>query len=398
VRTCAAGRLLIAILTPCSLCWAAQKSATTQPAASAPATLRATATEWPIWRGDGRLTGVAACELPEKLAVRWTFEAAEAIESSPAISGGGVFVGSDDGHLYAIDLATGELRWKFDTSAKPDQPMMVRGSPTVHRGAVYVGNDDGTLFALGAADGKERWRFRAEAEIISAANIVGDSLVFGAYDDVVRCLSLDGKLKWEYATEGRVHATPAIADGRVLVAGCDGMLRAIDLRSGRQVEQVELGAYAGASPATAGSACYIGTFGERVVAADWKAGRLLWHYEHETRKFPYLSSAAVTDRAVFIGGRDKYLRALDRATGRLLWEHRTGARVEGSPVVSGGRVYIGSGDGRVYGLDAASGRVAWEFDTGAPILASPAVADGCLVVGNEDGVVFCFAGDDEGIR
>ncbi len=408
---------------------AAQQSATTQPAASGPLTLQATATEWPIWRGDSRLSGVAGCELPEKLAVRWTFETGEAIESSPTIADGAVYVGSDDGHVYAIDLKTGQLRWKFDTSAaagpaatQPEarspssvpaaqpgarppsapaagaaavQTTMVRSPPTVHRGVVYVGNDDGTLFALDAADGKERWRYKAGAEIISAVNIAGDALVFGSYDDTVRCLSSEGKLRWEFATEGRVHATPAIADGRVLVSGCDGLLRIIDLQTGQEADNVELGAYAGACPATFGDACYVGTFGERVVAVDWRAGRPLWHYEHETRKFPYLSSAAVAERAVFIGGRDKHIRALDRRTGKLLWEQRTGARVEASPVISGPRVWVGSGDGRVYGLDAGSGRVVWEFDTGAPITSSPAAASQCLVVGNEDGVLFCFseAGD-----
>ncbi len=69
----------------------------------------------------------------------------------------------------------------------------------------------------------------------------------------------------------------------------------------------------------------------------------------------------------------------------------TRARIDSSPVVSGGRVYVGSGDGKLYVVDAGSGKAVFEFEAGGPLTASPAVADGKLVIGSTDGRLFCLS-------
>ena len=73
--------------------------------------LTATSHDWPMFRGGSLLTGVAKSDVPDKPVVRWTFECGEAITSSAAIVDGTVYVGSEDAGLFAIDLATGKLRW-----------------------------------------------------------------------------------------------------------------------------------------------------------------------------------------------------------------------------------------------------------------------------------------------
>ena len=49
------------------------------------------------------------------------------IDSSPAIAGGRVFVGSSDGRLYVLDLASGKVVWEYEdggalTSSPPSPP------------------------------------------------------------------------------------------------------------------------------------------------------------------------------------------------------------------------------------------------------------------------------------
>ena len=68
------------------------------------------ADEWPQFRGNPQLTGVAAGTLPASLKLLWTYEAGESIESSATISGGTVYVGAQSAELLAIDLQTGKLR------------------------------------------------------------------------------------------------------------------------------------------------------------------------------------------------------------------------------------------------------------------------------------------------
>ena len=71
------------------------------------------ADEWPQFRGNPQLTGVATGSVPANLKLLWSFDAGESIESSAAISGGTVYVGSQSKELLAIDLETGKLRWKY---------------------------------------------------------------------------------------------------------------------------------------------------------------------------------------------------------------------------------------------------------------------------------------------
>src|SRR6266705_4703353 len=64
----------------------------------------ADAITWPMFRGGPALLGVAPVTLPAKLALAWTFKTQAPVKSSPAIAGGRVFIGSDDGNVYAVDL------------------------------------------------------------------------------------------------------------------------------------------------------------------------------------------------------------------------------------------------------------------------------------------------------
>src|SRR4029079_5848544 len=68
--------------------------------------------DWPQFRGNPRLTGVAPSEVPATLSIKWTYEGGESFESSPAIADGVVYAGAGNGDLLAIDLASGKLRWK----------------------------------------------------------------------------------------------------------------------------------------------------------------------------------------------------------------------------------------------------------------------------------------------
>ncbi len=135
---------------------------------------------------------------------------------------------------------------------------------------------------------------------------------------------------------------------------------------------------------------FFGTYENQVLAVNMNTRKVIWHYEHPQRKFPFYSSAAVTGEKVLVGGRDKFLHCLDQKTGKALWTFMTRARIDSSPAVAGNRVYFGSNDGRVYALDIATGKKEWEFEAGSGVSASPAIGQGRLVVGTQDGKLYCF--------
>lgn len=67
------------------------------------------------------------------------------MQSSPAVAGGVVYVGSNDGYVYALNAGTGRRLWRYRTG------LGVYSSPAVSDGAVYVGSDIGKIYAFGLA-------------------------------------------------------------------------------------------------------------------------------------------------------------------------------------------------------------------------------------------------------
>jgi len=56
-----------------------------------------------MFRGDPARTGVYNTKgVPNLHGVKWKFNTGRAVDSSPAVADGAVYVGSDDGHIYAI--------------------------------------------------------------------------------------------------------------------------------------------------------------------------------------------------------------------------------------------------------------------------------------------------------
>lgn len=290
--------------------------------------------DWPQFRGNPALTGVARSTLPDAPKLLWTYEAGESVESSAAIVGGTVYVGSQGAGLVALGLDDGKRRWQYAV-----EPGIGESSPAVAGGLVYVGDLGGTLHAVDARTGKRAWTYKTEGEIKSSPVVVGDRVLIGSYDGHLHAVAArTGRPLWKFKTQGPVHATPAVAGGVAYVAGCDEQFRGVRIADGKEVLQLTSGAYTGASPALSGGSAYYGTFDSEVLAVDLRARRVSWRYKDAARQFPYYSSAALADGRVVVGGRDKRVHAVDARTGAAAWTFATQARVESSPAVVGTRV------------------------------------------------------------
>ncbi len=111
----------------------------------------------------------------------WTFFTDAPIRVAPAVSGHGVYVGSDDGVLYCLDVKSGKLKWKVRAAPQDDRIMgndrlisrwPVRGGPAVRDGIVYfaagIWPTEGVyVYALDARDGKVIWRNDTVGSLVS---------------------------------------------------------------------------------------------------------------------------------------------------------------------------------------------------------------------------------------
>ena len=179
-------------------------------------------------------------------ALKWKFKTDGRITSSPAVSGGLVFFGSYDSNFYAVDAATGQLKWKFATAGErrfsathlhgaepaaesmPDPFDLYLSSPAVADGSVYFGSGDNNIYALDAASGALKWKFKT-GDVVHASPALSDGTLFvGSWDSYFYALdSATGKEKWRFKTgeDPNIHnqvgiqSSAAVADG-VVYFGC----------------------------------------------------------------------------------------------------------------------------------------------------------------------------------
>jgi outer membrane protein assembly factor BamB len=111
-----------------------------------------------MFRGDARHLGLYDSAAPKLNAVLWRFHAKARIISSPAISNGSVFFGSDDGNIYAVRSSDGARLWSFRTKGP------VRSSPAVAGGLVFAASLDGFIYAIDETTGTLRWQFKTLGE------------------------------------------------------------------------------------------------------------------------------------------------------------------------------------------------------------------------------------------
>jgi outer membrane protein assembly factor BamB len=335
---------------------------------------------WPVFRGDVLQSGVADAKLPAKLEVLWTFKAKDSIEGSAVVAEGVAYVASFDEFLYAVDLKSGRQKWRY--KAGP-----CTASPAFKDGRVVVGNLDGVFHCIDAVKGTKLWTYKVDGEIKASATFAGDDVLFGCYgDDTLYCLTPEGKERWKFRTEGPVNGSVAVAEGHTFVAGCDSMVRVLDVKTGKEDRAVDLGGQCGAGAAVRGDRLYVGTMTGQFKAIDWKKGTLAWEYEGRE----FYASAAVTEDRVVVGGRDRKVHVLDRKTGRQVWTYLTRGNVDSSPVVAGGRIYVGSYDRHLYVLDLARGTLVQKVPLDGPIAGSPSVADGRVLIATLEGTLYCL--------
>lgn len=285
--------------------------------------------------------------------VLWRFRTGQLNRSTPVVADGTVYVGSNDGNLYALDAVTGALRWSFHTAGALDS------SPAYAQGRVYFTGGDGDVYALEAARGRRLWTFHAGP-------------TRAARDP-----------RWDF-----YQSSPVVADGVVYVGSGDGHVYALDAANGTRRWAFETDGRVRASPALAGGVVYVGSMGGTLYALDARDGRARWTFKTVgNADFPLgeiQSSAAVADGMVYFGSRDGSLYALDALTGAKRWSlaDRQGAWVISSPAVAGGIVYFGTSDSHlVRAVDAASGAPKWTFDARGRVFASPTVVGDRVYVG-----------------
>ena len=202
-------------------------------------------------------------------------------QSSPLVRDGVVYFGSSDGHVRALDAATGKLLWAYNAGDP------VHSSPAWANGKVLVGTWGTKLLALDAKTGALNWAFQGGAErkmsimlgISAAPSVDGDTVYAGARDGFVYALDVGtGALKWKYDAAGSwVLATAAIGDRNIWFGTSDTrLLVALDKATGKERLRADTGVWTYASPVLVGGSVITGTMNGALYAFDAASGERTW--------------------------------------------------------------------------------------------------------------------------
>lgn len=312
--------------------------------------------------------------------------------STPAVADGGVFVGTRDGEVYALDAYTGDQSWRYML----DGPM--NSAPITAGGVVYVSSEVGDsdlIYALDASTGVELWQYELPSSWVLALMEVEGVLYVGSngpsYIPTGHVHALDastGREIWHRRMSPGWVSSPAVGGGTVYFAsrrGEDapgffrsfdfGHVHAVDASTGAELWRSKTDFHVLYSPMVVEDALYVGSMSGRVSALDSSSGDQLWSYEAGA----WLRSSPVTvDGKVYFSSWDGHVHALKASDGELLWRYEADCGLFSFPAIADGTVYVASTDRHLYALDALTGEELWRYDISDWLYSAPVVVDGIL--------------------
>jgi len=274
--------------------------------------------------------------------VRWRFSGGGASGELYADSALVVFYPPSGTSVWAVDAATGSLRWHRDLTVPavvPTGALPLR-APVVAGSVVVIPGWD--LYGLDRASGTIRWTLRND-DLPAFETVLGDGAVFSAgIGRVYRVDPASGAVAWQ--TQVGEWSDTIVERPFAPVYG-DGVVYVVTAVIGIGAYTVPLGRRIG-----------------HVVALSATSGATLWRFE--IPEAPPFNGGAVGPGVVagdvlIVGADNGRVYGLDRATGTPRWVHQGSQPYEAGAVIVDGVAITGNLDGHVEGFDPATGRLLW---------------------------------------
>ena len=317
----------------------------------------------------------------------WTFRAAGPVESKPLILDNLIIISSRDGHIYAVDSAKGELKWKFKT----DSSQEVISSPKLNNNLIMFGCYDALLYALDydLSAATKSWVAKTSAIIKSTPFFSpdGQSIFIGSADSNLYAFSVNGELLWKFLTGGKI-SNSGIADNNTVYIPCDdGNLYAVDSKTGLEKWRLSLMGKLSSLANNAG-VIYVGTSNNNCYAIDTISHQKKWSYK---TKGGIISAPTFFNNTVFVTSQDKSLHAIDAIKGKSKWLFTTKNAISGGSAVSpDGIVYFGGEDNFIYAINGETGEEIWKYKTSAKIRSTPSISERMIYIGCDDSSLYAL--------
>jgi outer membrane protein assembly factor BamB len=321
--------------------------------------------------------------------LNWQFKAAGAVANQIAIVGDAAYFASDDGTLYAVNVATGAEIWKQALKSGTTT------GPTVADGRIYLVDDVGAVRALEPASGSALWestsRYDGATQLIST----NGSLYLGTGDGyLVAVDATSGAEQWKVklTPSGASVNNPAAADGLVYAGTAGGGFVAVDSKTHAIAWTGDLHGDGTGTAVVNGGIAYIAAGADApsgtLHAFDAKSGRHLWD-----GPVPDLQSPTVLGGIGFSATRNGLVEAIDTSTGTVRWSIQLKGKVRPMAIVGPTLFLAADEEHRVYAVETSTGNRIWQYDVDGSNDCCIAVAKGAVFVGTMSGSVYSIGGD-----
>ncbi|MCD8167247.1 MAG: PQQ-binding-like beta-propeller repeat protein [Bacteroides sp.] len=286
-----------------------------------------------------------------------------------------------DGHLFAVDVVSGTVKWAFEI------PDVTYGGGAVvdENGIIYQCGTDSKVYAIHPEDGSPKWSCEVDA-VIGAFPALSSTGVLYCLTNKVTLFAIDtttGTTLWQKTLSGGTGGAVAIDASGHIYAGTDAAIHKFApsgdevWKTSQTIQVTERGAFAIDAAGTTLYATQRGSNG--LSAIDMATGNVNWTYANTGGGDAYFPVAAPDGTIYFNdkGGRKVYAI---RSNGILAWEKELGAALTycGLVLADNGTIYCAT-QGKVgdyysiYGLNTTTGEVAFKYDSEEQFMAAATI-------------------------
>ncbi len=367
------------------------------------------------FRGNLANTGVTGSSVPEVPVLRWRFDTGGAeIGASPVGAGGTLYQVTLFNGTYAIDLETGEQRWKAAGVSGLSTPALFHAGGQRVPPDLVVGGRDGVLYRLDGGSGDVVWQVTLQTGavftgIASSPKVSQGHAYVGLFNEtggpgaLVAVDLADGGIAWRHETSSIHMSSPAIRKGSVYV-GLMGLFNGTSLGWDPPYGLLRVAADDGAeewmfptSGPVASSPALMDGGDIYFTSRDGFLYRLSPEgVQLERREIdPITSSVALRGDAFFVAsgvlGTEGNVLAGSLET-TVSWQFTPNGPVQSSLTLASGVLLFTTNteDGTLYALDAASGDVLWTYipEPRQYLLPTPTAIDGLVLLASDNGFVY----------
>ena len=301
------------------------------------------------------------------------------------------------GHLFAIDVVSGEFKWVFAIS----QITYGGGALVAPDGTIYQCVRNATINNVYAINpnGTQKWAVKLDVAIGAFPALSADGVLY-CLTNKSTLYALDassGAIKWQQSLDGATGSAVAIDKAGNVYAGTSAAIYSFKPNKEQNWKLEEVNVTEQATFALKDQVLYATLKNGGLVAVDMTNGTKKWTYP-TTKGDAYFPIADKNGNVYFTEKGSQTVHAVN-ASGSKIWEKNVGNNLNysGGALSTDGILYIGTqSNNKVLGLDITNGNIVFEETVGQQVMAAVSIGPDrrlyCGTIGsNNIGSIKAFA-------